>query len=40
VDCWAGGDGSLVRYYQAAGLTATVRFQVGEWEGQVLEQRW
>ena len=39
VDCWAGGDGSLVRYYQAAGFTATAQFQVGDWEGQVLEQR-
>jgi GNAT superfamily N-acetyltransferase len=39
VDCWAGGDGTLVRYYQAAGFTATTRFTVGTWEGQVLELR-
>jgi GNAT superfamily N-acetyltransferase len=38
VDCWAGGDGALVRYYQACGFTPTVRFRVGEWEGQLLEQ--
>jgi GNAT superfamily N-acetyltransferase len=39
VDCWAGGDGGLVRYYQAAGFTPTVRFTVDDWQGQVLEQR-
>jgi GNAT superfamily N-acetyltransferase len=39
VDCWAGGDGALVRYYQAAGFTPTVRFTVDDWQGQVLEQR-
>jgi GNAT superfamily N-acetyltransferase len=38
VDCWAGGGGALVRYYEAAGFTATARFTVGAWEGQVLEQ--
>jgi GNAT superfamily N-acetyltransferase len=38
VDCWAGGDGGLVRYYQAAGFTPTVRFTVDDWQGQVLEQ--
>jgi GNAT superfamily N-acetyltransferase len=38
VDCWAGGDGALVRYYQAAGFTATTRFSVGDWQGQVLER--
>jgi GNAT superfamily N-acetyltransferase len=39
VDCWAGGDGQLVRYYVGAGFTPTVRVQVGDWQGQVLEQR-
>jgi GNAT superfamily N-acetyltransferase len=39
VDCWAGGDGGLVRYYQAAGFTLTDRFTVRGWPGQVLEQR-
>jgi GNAT superfamily N-acetyltransferase len=39
VDCWAGGDGALMRYYQAAGFTPTVRFTVDDWQGQVLEQR-
>jgi GNAT superfamily N-acetyltransferase len=38
VDCWAGGDVALVRYYQSAGFTPTARFTVGTWEGQVLEQ--
>jgi hypothetical protein len=31
VDCWAGGEGALVRYYEAAGFTATTRFTVGTW---------
>ncbi|MEH1122940.1 GNAT family N-acetyltransferase [Micromonospora sp. CPCC 206061] len=39
VDCYAGGDRALVRYYERAGFTATEPFTVGEWPGQVLEQR-
>jgi GNAT superfamily N-acetyltransferase len=39
VDCWAGGDGELVRYYEGAGFTPTERFTVGDWEGQVLIRR-
>jgi GNAT superfamily N-acetyltransferase len=39
VDCWAGGDGALIRYYQSAGFTPTERFMVGDWQGQLLEQR-
>ncbi len=39
VDCWAGGDGELQRYYEGQGFKPTVRFNVGEWVGQVLEQR-
>jgi ribosomal protein S18 acetylase RimI-like enzyme len=39
VDCWAGGDGALVRYYERAGFTRTERFTVGEWQGQILIRR-
>jgi GNAT superfamily N-acetyltransferase len=43
VDCYRGGDGALVRYYQRQGFVATDRFTVdlpsGPWPGQVLEQR-
>jgi GNAT superfamily N-acetyltransferase len=39
VDCWAGGDGGLVRYYQAAGFAPTTRFTVQDWPGRVLERR-
>ncbi|MGW3994943.1 GNAT family N-acetyltransferase [Amycolatopsis sp. NPDC004772] len=39
VDCWAGGDGDLQRYYEGQGFKPTVRFAVDEWVGQVLEQR-
>ncbi|GAA0408606.1 GNAT family N-acetyltransferase [Microbispora corallina] len=39
VDCWAGGDGDLVRYYQGQGFTPTGKFDVGGWIGQVFEQR-
>ncbi|WP_206790209.1 GNAT family N-acetyltransferase [Amycolatopsis sp. MtRt-6] len=39
VDCWAGGDGDLQRYYESQGFKPTVRFNVEEWVGQVLEQR-
>jgi GNAT superfamily N-acetyltransferase len=43
VDCYAGDDRALVRYYEGQGFTATQRFTVpqGEiqWPGQVLEQR-
>ena len=39
VDCWAGGDGELQRYYESQGFKPTARFNVGEWVGQVLEQR-
>lgn len=38
VDCWAGGDGALVRYYVGAGFTRTTEFSLGEWQGQVFEQ--
>jgi GNAT superfamily N-acetyltransferase len=40
LDCWAGGDQALVRYYQRAGFTAAGRFRVGQgWEGQILIRR-
>ena len=39
VDCWAGGDGELQRYYEGQGFKPTVRFNVEDWVGQVLEQR-
>jgi hypothetical protein len=39
VDCYAGGDRALVRYYERQGFTATDPFAVGEWPGQVLEER-
>jgi GNAT superfamily N-acetyltransferase len=43
VDCFAGGDGALVRYYEKQGFTREVEFAVpvkgSEWPGQVLVQR-
>jgi GNAT superfamily N-acetyltransferase len=38
VECWAGGDGSLVRHYTGQGFLPTVRFEVDGWIGQVFEQ--
>lgn len=43
VDCYAGGSGDLVRFYEACGYTRAQTFAVGEepnaWPGQVLEKR-
>ncbi|WP_307845692.1 GNAT family N-acetyltransferase [Saccharomonospora sp. NB11] len=39
VDCWAGGDGALVRYYRSQGFTPTETFRVNDWVGQVFEDR-
>jgi GNAT superfamily N-acetyltransferase len=39
VDCFAGNDGALVRFYERCGYTKTETFTVGEWPGQVLERR-
>ncbi|MFC9257723.1 GNAT family N-acetyltransferase [Amycolatopsis thailandensis] len=39
VDCWAGGDGDLQRYYESQGFKPTERFDVKGWIGQVFEQR-
>jgi len=39
VDCFAGNDGALVRFYESCGFTRTERFTVRDWPGQVLERR-
>ncbi|MET9952939.1 GNAT family N-acetyltransferase [Streptomyces sp. NPDC006339] len=39
VDCFAGSEGRLVRYYERQGFTPTESFTVGDWPGQVLERR-
>jgi GNAT superfamily N-acetyltransferase len=39
VDCYAGGDEALVRFYESAGYTRTDTFEVKGWPGQVLERR-
>lgn len=39
VDCWAGGQQRLVRYYESAGFTATESFDRKGWPGQLLVQR-
>jgi GNAT superfamily N-acetyltransferase len=36
VDCYRGGDGSLVRYYERNGFVRTSEFTVGDWPGQIL----
>ncbi|MGW7072054.1 GNAT family N-acetyltransferase [Streptomyces sp. NPDC054855] len=39
VDCWAGGGGALVAFYERNGFTSTERFLSGSWPGQVLARR-
>ncbi|MFD8636565.1 MULTISPECIES: GNAT family N-acetyltransferase [unclassified Streptomyces] len=39
VDCWAGGGGELVAYYERNGFTRTDPFLDGAWPGQVLARR-
>ncbi|GCB48259.1 GNAT family N-acetyltransferase [Streptomyces sp. NL15-2K] len=41
VDCYAGDDGKLVRYYESNGFTRTETYTTGEndWPGQVLARR-
>ncbi|WP_338900164.1 GNAT family N-acetyltransferase [Streptomyces sp. TG1A-60] len=39
VDCWAGGGGRLVTFYERNGFTPTDRFLSGTWPGQVLARR-
>jgi GNAT superfamily N-acetyltransferase len=38
VDCFAGGDGALVRYYERHGFRPTIPLRVGQWPGQLLER--
>ncbi|MEJ8644788.1 GNAT family N-acetyltransferase [Streptomyces sp. MS1.HAVA.3] len=39
VDCWAGGGGELVAFYERNGFAPTEAFLDGEWPGQVLARR-
>ncbi|UNM12082.1 GNAT family N-acetyltransferase [Streptomyces formicae] len=39
VDCWAGGGGELVAFYERNGFRPTDRFLSGDWPGQVLARR-
>ncbi|WSS30014.1 GNAT family N-acetyltransferase [Streptomyces sp. NBC_01185] len=39
VDCWAGGGGELVAFYERNGFAPTDRFLSGTWPGQVLARR-
>ncbi|TDP88958.1 GNAT family N-acetyltransferase [Labedaea rhizosphaerae] len=39
VDCWAGGGGKLVAYYERNGFAKSGTFTVKGWPGQVLTQR-
>ncbi|MFJ3706560.1 MULTISPECIES: GNAT family N-acetyltransferase [Streptomyces] len=39
VDCWAGGGGELVAYYERNGFARTDPFLSGTWPGQVLARR-
>ncbi|MEU3464037.1 GNAT family N-acetyltransferase [Streptomyces sp. NPDC006733] len=39
VDCWAGGGGGLVAFYERNGFRPTERFLVERWPGQVLARR-
>jgi GNAT superfamily N-acetyltransferase len=39
VDCWAGGGGELVAFYERNGFVPTERFLSGAWPGQVLAMR-
>ncbi|MFE6904848.1 GNAT family N-acetyltransferase [Streptomyces erythrochromogenes] len=39
VDCWAGGGGELVAFYERNGFAPTERFLSGDWPGQVLARR-
>ncbi|MEU8080230.1 GNAT family N-acetyltransferase [Catellatospora citrea] len=44
LDCFAGGEGALVRYYERQGFTRAEAFSVAqpdrEWPGQILTLRW
>jgi len=39
VDCYGGGQGDLVRFYESAGYRRTETIKVKEWPGQILERR-
>lgn len=39
VDCWAGGGGELVAFYERTGFHPTTPFRSGDWPGQVLARR-
>lgn len=39
VDCWAGGGGELVAFYERSGFAPTEAFLSGDWPGQVLARR-
>ncbi|MFE5720947.1 GNAT family N-acetyltransferase [Streptomyces erythrochromogenes] len=39
VDCWAGGGGELVAFYERNGFAPAERFLSGDWPGQVLARR-
>ncbi|MFF4168763.1 GNAT family N-acetyltransferase [Streptomyces sp. NPDC001744] len=39
VDCYAGGGGRLIAYYEGQGFTRAGTFAVGDWPGQILERR-
>lgn len=39
VDCWAGGGGELVAFYERNGFTKAESFRAGGWPGQVLARR-
>ncbi|AZQ70247.1 MULTISPECIES: GNAT family N-acetyltransferase [Streptomyces] len=39
VDCWAGGGGELVAFYERNGFAPTDRFLADSWPGQVLARR-
>jgi GNAT superfamily N-acetyltransferase len=39
VDCFAGGSGRLVEFYESCGYVRSSTFTVGEWPGQLLEKR-
>ena len=36
VDCYAGGSGSLVRFYESCGYELLLPFDEGDWPGQIL----
>ena len=36
LDCWAGGDGALISYYESCGFTRSGTLLVGSWPGQLL----